>query len=35
MDEDNTLIELRSRITLLKDQRSTLMTDLIAERKES
>jgi hypothetical protein len=33
MDEDSTLTELRSRISLLKEQRSTLMNDLIGERK--
>ena len=34
MDEDSTLNELRGRIGLLKEQRSDLMNDLIAQRKE-
>jgi hypothetical protein len=33
-DEDQTLSELRNRIASLKEQRSYLMTDLIAERKD-
>ena len=34
MDEDSTLNELKGRIAMLKDQRSEVMTELIAERKE-
>lgn len=32
-DEDQTLSELKNRIQSLKEQRSYLMNDLIAERK--
>lgn len=34
MEEDNTLHELKNRISILKEQRSEVMTELIAERKE-
>lgn len=33
-DEDSTLGELKSRINMLKEQRSLIMNDLIGERKE-
>ena len=35
MDEDSTLNELRGRITMLKEQRSEVMNELIGERKET
>ena len=35
MDEDSTLIELRGRIAMLKEQRSEVMNELIGERKET
>jgi hypothetical protein len=34
MDDDHTLNELKTRISLLKEQRSDLMNSMIGERKE-
>ena len=34
MDEDSTLSELKNRISMLKEQRGEIMSELIGERKE-